>query len=163
MQLILTAEAFAVNILAGAGADRPRAYAAALGAPFAEKSHRGFDFYLSALGHIEPKRSAEDRAIDLAFAAFQSAAVEAFKASGSRDIGDCGGVMLGYRGNTRFAKALIARKIGRRMGGKVYVCLPLPSGVQTQFRRVQEQAYDAFVKAAQGGGFTPVEHYSYAD
>jgi len=79
MQLILTAEAFAVNILAGAGADRPRAYAAALGAPFAEKSHRGFDFYLSALGHIEPKRSAEDRAIDLAFAAFQSAAVEAFR------------------------------------------------------------------------------------
>lgn len=161
--MLLSPEAAAVNFLAATGKDRPRAYAAALAAHATEKVDRGAVFHLGVLASLEPRRALEDRTIDLALADFMATARKSFEADGSTDIGDCGGVMLAYRGNTRFAKALVNRKVGHKMDGKVYVAVPLPQTVRTQHRKVQEDAYRAFAIVAEAAGFVAAVHYSYAD
>lgn len=107
--------------------------------------------------------AAEAKTLDLAEASFDLAARRQFEADGSVDCGSCGGVMLGYRGNTRFAKAMIARGIGRQMGGTVYLTKRLPDDVRTQHRTVDEKAHDAFAADAAAAGHKATEHRSYAD
>lgn len=126
-------------------------------------------FWLALHKQLECERSIEDRVIDLACAYFDIAARNQFLADGSKDGGECGGMMLGYRGNTKFARALLERRdengarIAYKSGGRVYICKSLPSGVVTQHRKVQEKAHDAFAEVAAEAGYNPAEHRSYLD
>lgn len=120
-------------------------------------------FWLAALELLSDDRAREVQVIDLACSAFDAAARLQFEADGSQDVGSCGGVMLGYRSNTRFAKALVATGQGYASGGKTYIRRGLPEGVRTQHRTVTEKAHAAFAAVAEVAGFLPTVNYSYAD
>ena len=85
--MLLTPEAAAVNFLAASDKDKARAYAAALGARSVEKADRGAAFHLEVLGALEPRRSVEERALDLALASFMSAAMVSENSFGLEPIG----------------------------------------------------------------------------
>lgn len=97
------------------------------------------------------------------FEAFDAAAREAFARDGSVDCGSCGGTMLGYRGNTRFAKALAASGRSCSIDGKVYVASKLPEGVNTQGAHVEDAAMRAFRLVASAAGIEPSKVWSYVD
>lgn len=146
----------------GSAAGPEAAYSAVLAAPAV---HTGVPprFWLDVLTLIADDRSAETQLLDLAEACFDAAARRQFEADGSVDCGSCGGVMLGYRANTRIAKAIEARGIGHKMGGRVYLTKGLPEGVRTQHRTVQEKAHTAFAAVIEAAGLKAAEHRSYVD
>lgn len=159
--MLKSPNAFAASLVSTASGPEG-ARAALLGAPVAYPNIPA-RFWLDVFALVEDERSAEDRAIDLAEVHFDVAARRQFAADGSQDVGTCGGVMLGYRGNTRFAKALVARGIGRKMDGTVYLTKGLPADVRTQNMYVGELAHRAFAMVAEAAGFLPTEHRSYVD
>ena len=156
-----TASAYADGFLSSAPS--PEALRATiLGAPAAFPATPAA-VWLEVYALLEAERAVEDRVIDLAQVYFDNAARAAFAADGSVDRGSCGGVMLGYRGNTRFAKALLARGVGHKMDGRVYVTRQLPEGVATQHVAVDEAAHKAFAALCEAAGYHPSEHRSYID
>lgn len=98
-----------------------------------------------------------------AFEAFDKAAREAFARDNFQDAGSCGGTMLGYRGNTAFAKALVATGRACSMDGKVYVGSRLPDDVQTQGAHVEDAAMRAFRAVASAAGIEPSKTWTYVD
>lgn len=99
--------------------------------------------------------------IEDCFQAFDHAAREQYEKDGFKDCGTCGGMMLGYRGNTRFARALVATGRACRMGGKVYVGSALP--VATQHAEVEIKAMQAFMETARSRGIEPAKWWTYVD
>lgn len=159
--LTQTANAYAAAFLSGAQSPEDLR-ATILGAPGVFPSTPAA-VWLEVYALLEDERAVEDRVIDLAQVYFDNAARAAFAADGSIDRGSCGGVMLGYRGNTRFAKALQARGAGRKMDGRVYVGRKHPEGVKTQNVAVDEAAYAAFASVCAAAGYAASEHRSYTD
>lgn len=71
--------------------------------------------------------------------------------------------MLGYRGNTAFAKALAATGRACVIDGKVYVGSRLPDGVATQGAHVEDAAMRAFRAVASAAGIEPSKTWTYVD
>lgn len=161
MQIFKSPENYAATVLGMANS--PEAARGLIVAGMGDYPQVPAKFWLDVLALLEDERPPEDRAIDLAEAAFDHAARRQFEADGSADIGDCGGVLLGWRGNTRFSRALLARGLGYKCGGRMMLRQSLPEGVRTQHRAVYEKAHDAFAAVAAAAGFEAVEHRSYAD
>lgn len=158
---MLSANSFAAQLLSNAKS--PDDLRDALMASPERHPEMPVKFWLDIHTLLEDERSDEDRVIDLACAYFDAAARRQFVADGSQDIGTCGGVMLGYRANTKFAKALIARGVAYKSGGRAYLRRSLPAGVHTQHMTVDEKAHDAFAEVARVAGYAPAEHRSYVD
>lgn len=156
-----SANAYAATFLSGANSQEALR-ATILGAPAVFPTTPAA-VWLEVYALLEGERAVEDRVIDLAQVYFDNAARAAFAADGSIDRGSCGSVMLGYRGNTRFAKALLARGVGLKMDGRVYVGRKHPEGVATQHVAVDEAAYAAFAGVCAAAGYAASEHRSYID
>jgi hypothetical protein len=159
--MLTSPNAYAAFVV-GSAAGPEAAYQAVITAPAV---HSGVQpsFWLEVLALLADDRATEDQTLDLAEAFFDREARRQFEADGSVDRGTCGGVMLGYRANTRFAKAMVARGIGRKMGGRVYLTRRLPDDVRTQHMTVDEKAHDAFAAVAAAAGHAAAEHRSYVD
>lgn len=93
--------------------------------------------------------------------AYKDAALVQFVRDGSQDCGTCGGAMLAYRGNTKFAKALYVAGIGRKMDGGMYVSMR--SGHPTQHAEVEIQGLRAFRAKAAEHGFESTKFWTYVD
>lgn len=101
--------------------------------------------------------------LEACLAAHAAAALAQFEKDGSVDCGSCGGAMLGYRANTRFAKAILAGRHGYVSDGKVFLSVKLPEGVATQHAEVPIQAARAFMAVAESHGFTASKFWTYTD
>jgi hypothetical protein len=105
----------------------------------------------------------EAEVLKLALAAYDDAARAQYEREGSRDCGACGGAMVGYSGNTRFAKAMQAAGVGFRTDGKVYLHSRLPEGVSTQSANVFQAGARAFRELAERWGHKPSKYWTYID
>jgi hypothetical protein len=95
-------------------------------------------------------------------AAHDAAALAQWVKDGERDCGSCGGYMLGYRANTKFAKAILAAGLGYK-SEQVFVNPRLPAPIRTQHDMVEESAKRAFKNKALEYGIAPSKAWSYAD
>lgn len=109
--------------------------------------------------------SAADMAllVELCVSAHDAAAWKQFRKDGSIDCGSCGGMMLGYRANTRFAKAIVAAGKGYVSSGTVYVSARLPEGICTQHAEVQIQGLREFKAMAEAHGIQPSKSWTFTD
>lgn len=105
----------------------------------------------------------ESEILALCLAAHDAAAWEQFRKDGSIDCGSCGGMMLGYRANTRFARAILAAGQGSKMGGQVYVKGVLPQGIRTQHAEVPIRGLYAFKAMAEANGIQAAKYWTYTD
>jgi hypothetical protein len=94
-------------------------------------------------------------------AAAKAAAEAQFVKDGSTDVGSCGGMMLLYRGNGRFAKALVAAGLGHAGDGGTSVLFS--HGLPTQHAEVDIQGLRAFEAKAREHGFEPSKAWTYVD
>ena len=101
--------------------------------------------------------------VEACVAAHDAAARAQFIKDGSIDCGSCGGAMLGYRANTRFAKAILAAGKGYASDGKVFVTAHLPEGVASQHAEVPIQGLRAFMATAEAHGFSAAKFWTYTD
>jgi hypothetical protein len=70
--------------------------------------------------------------------------------------------MLGYRANTKFAKALLAAGYGFK-SDQVYVAKRMPKGIRSQHDQIEIKAKRAFEAAASAHGINPSKAWSYVD
>lgn len=102
-----------------------------------------------------------DQIIDAAKTAAMLAAQAQFEADGSRDRGSCGGAMLGYRGNTKFAKMMVERGVAYSGDGATFVMKQ--HGLPTQNADVDIAYARAFMQVADNAGIRASKYWTYTD
>ena len=106
--------------------------------------------------------SREAQVLDAALAAYDAAALAQFERDGRKDCGSCGGYMLGYKGNSKFAKLMVNRGVGHSLGrGRVY--LAHRHRFPTQHMEVECAGARAFREVTEAAGIIPSEARSYVD
>lgn len=95
-------------------------------------------------------------------AAHDAAALAQWEKDGKQDCGSCGGYMLGYRANSKFAKAIMAAGVGFK-SEQVYVAKRFPEGIRSQHDAIEIKAKRAFEAKAREYGIAPSKAWSYVD
>jgi hypothetical protein len=95
-------------------------------------------------------------------AAHDAAALAQWQKAGEQDCGSCGGYMLGYRANSKFAKAMLAAGVGLKME-QVYLSRREPEGIRSQHYLIEEKAKRAFQAKAAEHGIMAAKAWSYVD
>ena len=96
------------------------------------------------------------------FAAHDAAALAQWEKDGKQDCGSCGGYMLGYRANTKFAKALLAMGAGFK-SDQIYVAKRFPDEIRSQHDAIEIVAKRAFERKAAEYGIVPSKAWHYVD
>lgn len=96
--------------------------------------------------------------------AYAKAASDQWERDFKTDRGSCGGMMLGYRSNTKFAKALVESGYGMAMGPKTYITnKALPAGIRSQHMEIEIQGCRAFRAVTEKHGVMPTEARTFVD
>jgi predicted GNAT superfamily acetyltransferase len=105
----------------------------------------------------------EREIIDLCLKAALEASRDQWRRDGFQDRGTCGGMMLGYRANTRFARAMVAAGVGYVSDGKVWLLHCIAPEVRSQNMDVEIRAKRAFRDMARSHGIEPAKQWTYID
>lgn len=105
-----------------------------------------------------------EKILATALESHNAAALAQWEKDGRQDCGSCGGIMVGYRGNSRLAKAMVAAGVGTNMGGTVFLSAPLPPEIRSQHAEISIAAGRAFRAAVMlAGGPEPSKIWTYTD